>query len=59
VREATIYGQSLRALVDEGVGPADLGIDPSRVRPAEADIEDAFISLSRAEEARRAAEPAP
>ncbi|MCK6481853.1 MAG: ABC transporter ATP-binding protein [Planctomycetaceae bacterium] len=59
VREATIYGQSLRALVDEGVGPADLGLDPSRVRPAEADIEDAFISLSRAEEARRAAERAP
>ncbi len=54
VREATIYGQSVRLLVEEGVGPAELGLDAARVRPAEAGLEDAFIALSRAEEARRA-----
>jgi len=53
VREATIFGQSVRALVEEGVSPAALGLAPDRVRPAEAGLEDAFIALSRAEEARR------
>jgi ABC-2 type transport system ATP-binding protein len=60
VREATIFGQAVRALVDEGVSAADLGLPPGSVRPAEAGLEDVFISLSRAEsEARRARGEAP
>ncbi len=54
VREATIFGQSVRALVDEGVSPADLGLPADRVFPAQAGLEDVFIALSRAEEERRA-----
>jgi len=44
VREATIFGDTIRALVDEG---ADLGLDPDAVRPAHAGLEDVFIALSR------------
>jgi ABC-type multidrug transport system ATPase subunit len=44
VREATIFGQSIRALVEEG---ADLGLDPDSVRPAHAGLEDVFIALAR------------
>ncbi len=47
VREATIYGDGVRALVDEGVDARALGLDPARVRPAEAGLEDVFIALSR------------
>ena len=46
VREATIFGQTIRALVDEG---ADLGLDPESVRPAHAGLEDVFIALGRRE----------
>jgi ABC-2 type transport system ATP-binding protein len=54
VREATVYGQSLRALVDEGVDASDLGLAPQRVQPDRVELEDVFIALSAAEEARRA-----
>ena len=47
VREATIFGQVIRALADEGVGAADLGLDPSSVHPSEAGLEDVFIALAR------------
>ena len=40
---------------DEGTGAAALGLDPASVLPAEAGLEDAFISLSRAEAAARGA----
>jgi ABC-2 type transport system ATP-binding protein len=46
VREATIFGQTIRALVEEG---ADLGVDPASVRPAHAGLEDVFIALGRRE----------
>ncbi len=44
VREATIFGESIRALVDEGT---DLGIPADEVRPAQAGLEDVFIALAR------------
>jgi len=44
VREATIFGQSVRALVDEGT---DLGVPADAIRPARAGLEDVFIALSR------------
>jgi ABC-type multidrug transport system ATPase subunit len=47
VREATIFGQVIRALVDEGAGAADLGLDPAAVLPSEAGLEDVFIALAR------------
>src|SRR6185369_10916492 len=34
VRDATIFGQSVHALVDEGTTPADLGLAPDQVRAA-------------------------
>jgi ABC-2 type transport system ATP-binding protein len=55
VREATVFGQSVRALVDDGTRPEALGLDPASVLPAAAGLEDAFISLSRAEAAARRA----
>jgi len=52
VREATIFGQAVHALVDEDRSPADLGLDGLEVRPTEASLEDVFVTLSR-----NAAEP--
>src|SRR5207302_73008 len=43
VREATIFGQSVHALVDADRTPADLGLDAAAVRPAEANLEDVFV----------------
>ncbi|HEY1379748.1 MAG TPA: ABC transporter ATP-binding protein [Gemmataceae bacterium] len=47
VREATIFGQAIHALVDEDRSPADLGLDGLDVRPTEASLEDVFVTLSR------------
>jgi len=49
VREATIFGQAIHALVDESRSPADLGLGDVQVRPAEATVEDVFVALSRAQ----------
>jgi ABC-2 type transport system ATP-binding protein len=48
VREATIFGQAIRALVDEGVTAEGLGLSPGQVRPAEPTLEDVFVTLARA-----------
>ncbi len=53
VREATIFGQAVRVLADEGVSPADLGLPPGDVRTSAAGLEDVFISLSRSESEAR------
>ncbi len=53
VREATIYGQTVRALVDSGVTAADMGLAEGSVRSTEAGLEDVFIALSRVEEEAR------
>ncbi|HZT79129.1 MAG TPA: hypothetical protein VFA26_02820, partial [Gemmataceae bacterium] len=49
VRQATIFGQALYALVDSGVSPAELGLDGVEVHPAEPSLEDVFVALSRAQ----------
>ena len=48
VREATIFGQAIHALVDEAYSPAGLEREGATVRPAAANLEDVFVTLSRA-----------
>jgi ABC-2 type transport system ATP-binding protein len=49
VREATIFGQAIFALVDADRTPADLGLTGVQVHAAEASLEDVFVTLSRAQ----------
>ncbi len=51
VREATIFGQAIHALVDEDCELDGLG--GASVRPAEANLEDVFVTLARAQAARK------
>ncbi len=53
VREATIFGQAVHALVDADRSAEDLGLADIAVRPADANLEDVFVTLSRAEMARQ------
>jgi ABC-type multidrug transport system ATPase subunit len=58
VRQATIFGQTVFALVDEHTALTDLGLSEGEVHPAEPSLEDVFVTLSRAqEEAGRAGAP--
>jgi len=54
VREATIFGQAIHALVDTERTDSQLGLNGLDVRPAEANLEDVFVTLSRAQSARKA-----
>jgi ABC-2 type transport system ATP-binding protein len=47
VREATIFGQSIHALIDSDVSLQQLGLDGANVQPAEPNLEDVFVTLSR------------
>ena len=47
VREATIFGQAIHALVDAGRSPAELGLDGLQARETEPSLEDVFVTLSR------------
>jgi ABC-2 type transport system ATP-binding protein len=47
VREATVFGQAVHALVDEDCVPRQLGPGVA-VRPAGATLEDVFVTLTRA-----------
>jgi ABC-2 type transport system ATP-binding protein len=49
VREATIFGQAIYALVDADRTLADLGLEGVDVRSAEASLEDVFVTLARAQ----------
>jgi ABC-2 type transport system ATP-binding protein len=49
VRQATIFGQAIYALVDADRSLADLGLVGMEVHPAEATLEDVFVGLSRAQ----------
>jgi ABC-type multidrug transport system ATPase subunit len=49
VREATIFGQSVHALVEEGCSLRELGVDGMAVHEAEANLEDVFVTLARAQ----------
>lgn len=49
VREATIFGQSVHALIDDGVSLADLEQHGAVVRETEPNLEDVFVTLARAQ----------
>jgi ABC-2 type transport system ATP-binding protein len=49
VREATIFGQAIHALVDADRSIHDLGLEGVEVRPGELSLEDVFVTLSRAQ----------
>jgi drug efflux transport system ATP-binding protein len=49
VREATIFGQAIHALVDADCSASDLGLNEDQVRPTEASLEDVFVTLARAQ----------
>ena len=50
VRQSTIFGQAVFALVDGDLSDADLGLHGYDVRPAAATLEDVFVMLSKANE---------
>jgi ABC-type multidrug transport system ATPase subunit len=50
VRHATIFGQTIHALVDEDRSPAELGLGDAVVLPGEPTLEDVFVALTRAQE---------
>lgn len=47
VRETTIFGQSIHALVDEDYSEAELVRKGIQVHPAEATLEDVFVTIAR------------
>ena len=49
VLQATIFGQSIHALVGNAFRPADLGLANMRVVETEPSLEDVFVTLSRAQ----------
>jgi ABC-2 type transport system ATP-binding protein len=53
VRQATIFGQAVYALVEADRSLADLGLEGMEVHPAEPTLEDVFVGLSRARESGR------
>jgi hypothetical protein len=50
VHQATIFGQSIHALVDADRPPESFGLNGAQVHPTEAGLEDVFVTLSRAQE---------
>jgi ABC-2 type transport system ATP-binding protein len=57
VKQATIFGQSIHALVEKERSLAELGLEGSRVIDAEPSLEDVFVNLSRAEASKNNGEP--
>jgi ABC-2 type transport system ATP-binding protein len=53
VREATIFGQAIHALVETRASLAELGLENATVRPTEANLEDVFVTLARAQAGRK------
>jgi ABC-type multidrug transport system ATPase subunit len=49
VREATIFGQAIHALVDLPYTPSQLGLDGHQIRETEPSLEDVFVTLARAQ----------
>ena len=47
VREATIFGQSIHALVEEGDDLSDIARPDVAIRPADANLEDVFVTIAR------------
>ena len=52
VQQATIFGQSIHALVQKDCSLAELGLENSRVIDAEPSLEDVFVTISRAQAAK-------
>ncbi|HMF13805.1 MAG TPA: AAA family ATPase, partial [Gemmataceae bacterium] len=50
VHQATIFGQSIHALVDADRPLESLGLNGAQVRATDASLEDVFVTLSRAQE---------
>jgi ABC-2 type transport system ATP-binding protein len=48
IYQATIFGQSIHALADEGLSAAELGLGDAHVLTTEPSLEDVFVALSRA-----------
>jgi ABC-2 type transport system ATP-binding protein len=51
VRDATLFGQSIHALVDTETTAAQLGLAPEQVRPTTPSLEDVFVTLAKAQKA--------
>ena len=51
VREATIFGEAIHALVEDAFALQELERQGAAVRPADASLEDVFVTLSRAQAA--------
>ena len=49
VREATIFGQAIHALVDLPYSPSALGLDGYNIRQTDPSLEDVFVTLARAQ----------
>ena len=49
VQQATIFGQSIHALVDKERSLEELGLDRARVVDAEPSLEDVFVTISKAQ----------
>ncbi len=49
VLQATIFGQSIHALVTHDLTPADIGLAAAHVQPTDPSLEDVFVALSRAQ----------
>ena len=49
VREATIFGQAIHALVNVPYSPETLGLDGHQIRETEPSLEDVFVTLARAQ----------
>ena len=52
VQQATIFGQSIHALVDKDRSLEDLGLANSKVIDAEPSLEDVFVTISKAQAAK-------
>ena len=55
VRQATVFGQAVFALVDAARTDAELGLTGLEIRPAAASLEDVFVMLAQTRAVRRAA----
>ena len=53
VQQATIFGQSIHALVEKNRSLADLGLESAKVLDAEPSLEDVFVTISRAQAAKQ------
>ena len=53
VQQATIFGQSIHALVEKDRSLADLGLEGAKVLDAEPSLEDVFVTISRAQSAKQ------